>query len=94
MTAFLLILKKCYIDNLFADTWKKLNLNSLIKSAGFTKRSGFSMTETVFILLLWKWLNTPSIAMFSRKLLCVGSRVIMLNIFPKGVMLFIEQEPL
>lgn len=61
--------QKHYIDNLFADTWKKLKLNSLIKGAGFTKRSGIEVTEAVFILLLWKWLNMSSIAMFSRKAL-------------------------
>lgn len=58
---------KCYIDNLFADTWKKLKLNSLIKAAGFSKRSGIEITESVFLLLLWKWLNASSIAMFSKK---------------------------
>ncbi len=40
---------KHYIDNLFADTWKKLEMNSLIKGAGFTKRSGIEVTEAVFI---------------------------------------------
>jgi len=63
-----------YIDNLFADTWKKLKMNSLIKGAGFTKRSGIDVTEAVFILLLWKWLNMASIAMFSRKALGTFSR--------------------
>jgi hypothetical protein len=58
---------KHYIDNLFADTWKELKLSSLIKKSGFTKRSGLNITEAVFILLLWKWLNMSSIAMFSRK---------------------------
>ena len=60
---------KHYIDNLFADTWKKLKTNSLIKGAGFTKRSGIEITEAVFLLLLWKWLNMSSIAMFSKKAL-------------------------
>ncbi|MBL3534339.1 MAG: hypothetical protein JMN27_10945, partial [gamma proteobacterium endosymbiont of Lamellibrachia anaximandri] len=60
---------KHYIDNLFADTWKKLKLNSLIRGAGFTKRSGIEVTEAVFVLLLWKWLNMSSIAMFSKKAL-------------------------
>jgi len=50
---------KHYLDNRFADTWKKLKMNSLIKGAGFTKRSGIDVTEAVFILLLWKWL-TPT----------------------------------
>lgn len=58
-----------YIDNLFADTWKKLKFNALIKNAGFTKRSGIAVTEAVFLLLLWKWLDMSSIAMFSKKAL-------------------------
>jgi len=61
--------QKGYIDNLFADTWKDLNFNSLIKKAGFTKRSGLGINEAVFLLLLWKWLAMSSIAMFSRKAL-------------------------
>lgn len=60
---------KHYIDNIFADTWKKLKLNSLISRAGFTKRSGVGIAEAVFLLLLWKWLNMSSIAMFSKKAL-------------------------
>jgi hypothetical protein len=58
---------KHYIDNLFADIWKKLGLNKLIKAAGFSKRSGVEVTEAVFLLLLWKWLSVSSIAMFCRK---------------------------
>jgi len=65
--------KNC-IDNLFADTWKTLKLNTLIKRAGFSKRSGIEITEAVFLLLLWKWLNMSSIAMFSRKALGVFSQ--------------------
>ena len=61
--------QKHYIDNLFADTWKKLKFNARIKGAGFTKRSGIDITEAVFLLLLWKWINVSSIAMFSRKAL-------------------------
>jgi hypothetical protein len=58
-----------YIDNLFADTWKALRFNTLLNTAGFTKRSGLQITQAVFLLLLWKWLNVSSIAMFSRKAL-------------------------
>ena len=60
-----------YIDNLFASTWKSLKFNQRIKSAGFTKRSGIEITEAVFLLLLWKWLNVSSIALFSRRALGV-----------------------
>ena len=66
--------QKHYIDNLFADTWKKLKFNARIKGAGFTKRSGIDITEAVFLLLLWKWINVSSIAMFSRKALGMFSQ--------------------
>ena len=45
--------KKHYIDNHFADTWKKLKFTARIKGTGFTKRSGIDITEAVFLLLLW-----------------------------------------
>ncbi len=61
--------QKHYIDNLFADTWKALKLSTLLKAAGFTKRSGLQISQAVFLLLLWKWLNVSSIAMFSRNAL-------------------------
>ena len=60
--------KHC-IDNLFANTWSALGFNRLLKTAGFTKRSGIQISEAVFLLLLWKWLNVSSIALFSRKAL-------------------------
>lgn len=66
--------QKHYIDNLFADTWKRLKLNARIKGAGFTKRSGIDITEAVFLLLLWKWINVSSIGMFCRKALGMFSR--------------------
>jgi hypothetical protein len=62
------------IDNVFASTWKTLRFNSLLKSAGFTKRSGLHIAQAVFLLLLWKWLNVSSIAMFSRKALGTFSK--------------------
>jgi hypothetical protein len=66
--------KRHYIDNLFADTWKQLKFTARIKGAGFTKRSGIEITEAVFLLLLWKWINVSSIAMFSRKAMGMFSR--------------------
>jgi hypothetical protein len=38
-----------YIDNIFADTWKKLRFNSLIRGAGFTKRSGIAYFPRILI---------------------------------------------
>ena len=63
-----------YIDNLFASAWKSLNLNRRLEAAGFTKRSGIEVTETVFVLMVWRWLNVSSIAVFCRTALSVFSR--------------------
>lgn len=63
-----------YIDNLFASAWKSLNLNRHIEAAGFAKRSGIAVTETVFVLMVWRWLNVSSIAVFCRTALSVFSR--------------------
>ena len=63
-----------YIDNLFAHSWKTLNLNRRLEVAGFAKRSGIEVAETVFVLMVWKWLNVSSIAMFCRNALSVFSR--------------------
>lgn len=55
-----------YIDNTFADAWKQLGFSKLIEKSGFKKRSGIDVAEVVYLLLVWKWLNIRSIAMFSR----------------------------
>ena len=55
------------VDNVFAGVWKELKLNRLIQRAGFNKRTGISITEAVFLLVLWKWIDASSIAVFSRK---------------------------
>ena len=36
------------IDNLLAAAWKTLHLNQLLLRAGFSKRHGIEVTETVF----------------------------------------------
>lgn len=56
-----------YVDNFFADAWKQLGLNSLIKGAGFKKRSGTDIVAIVYLLLIWKWIHVSSIGMFARK---------------------------
>ena len=63
-----------YIDNLFASAWNSLNLNRRLEAAGFAKRSGIEVTETVFVLMVWRWLNVSSIAVFCRTALSVFSR--------------------
>ena len=63
-----------YIDNLFASAWKSLHLNRRLEAAGFAKRSGIEVTETVFVLMVWKWLHVSSIAVFCRSALSLFSR--------------------
>ena len=62
------------IDNLLAAAWKTLRLNQLLLCAGFSKRHGVEVTETVFVLMVWKWLNVASTAMFCRHALDMFSR--------------------
>ena len=54
-------LSKHCVDDLFADTWKKLKFNSLMRGAGFTKRSVVGITEAVFLLMLQTrtWSHRP-----------------------------------
>ena len=62
------------IDNLLAAAWKTLRLNQLLRCAGFSKRHGIEVTETVFVLMVWKWLNVSSVAMFCRNALGMFSQ--------------------
>ena len=62
------------IDNLLAAARKTLRLNQLLRCAGFSKRHGIEVTETVFVLMVWKWLNVSSVAMFCRNALGMFSR--------------------
>lgn len=61
------------VDNIFAQAWKSLNLNKLIQQAGFKKRTGVGITEALFLLVLWKWINASSIAVFCRQSLSTFS---------------------
>ncbi len=56
-----------HVDNVFARTWKSLKFNKLIELAGFKKRTGVPVTESVFLLILWKWISSSSISFFSRQ---------------------------
>ncbi|TCS36712.1 hypothetical protein [Reinekea marinisedimentorum] len=57
---------ECF-DNIFSESWKSLNMNHHIRRSGFTKRSGLGISEAVFLLLIWKWINVNSICMFARQ---------------------------
>jgi len=56
-----------HVDNIFSAVWKNLNVNKLIEQSGFKKRTGLAITESVFLLVLWKWVNVPSISKFCQK---------------------------
>lgn len=43
-----------------------MHIATLLHRAGFHKRSGIEVTQVVYLLLLWVWLKTESIGMFSR----------------------------
>lgn len=57
---------ECF-DNLFSASWQSLRINRHIRSVGLSKRSGLGISEAVFLLLIWKWINVNSIAMFARQ---------------------------
>jgi len=54
------------VDNVFASVWKRLNFSSFIQRSGFKKRSGVPVVDSVFLLVLWKWVDVSSIAVFAR----------------------------
>ena len=54
------------IDNLFTDAWRSLNLSSLSHRTGIHKRSGVDASQVVYLLLMWRWVGSRSIAMFCR----------------------------
>lgn len=61
------------VDNVFANVWKTLNFSHLIQRSGFKKRSGVPVSDAVFLLLLWKWIDVSSISVFSKRSLKVFS---------------------
>jgi hypothetical protein len=54
------------IDNTFNSAWKHLGYRSMLLQAKFHKRSGAPASDVVYLLMLWVWLKTHSVAMFSR----------------------------
>jgi len=63
-----------YIDNVFADGWKRLGINGLMSKAGLHKRTGTQASEVLYLLLIWRWLNVSSISMFAGKALGLFSQ--------------------
>jgi len=67
LSANLLREQGCLIDNLFAQLWQQVNMKTLLSRAGFSKRSGTSIDELIYCLMLWVWLKVDSIGMFARE---------------------------
>ncbi|WP_084546017.1 hypothetical protein [Marinomonas profundimaris] len=44
-------------DTLFSKAWQRNGFNRLQKQARFSKRSGSPVSDVVYLLLLWVWLN-------------------------------------
>src|SRR5512136_518181 len=57
------------IDNVFATLWREIGMKTVLSRAGFNKRSGTSMDDVMFSLMLWLWLQKESIGMFARECL-------------------------
>jgi len=61
------------VDNVFAHVWKGLRFSGLTQRSGFKKRSGVPIVDSVFLLVMWKWIDVPSIAVFAKQSLKVFS---------------------
>jgi len=66
LTVDLLKANGVLIDNVFANLWREIGMKTILSRAGFTKRSGTPMTEVIFSLVLWLWLQKESIGMYAR----------------------------
>jgi len=72
LTADLLTANGVLIDNVFASLWRDVGMNTILRRAGFAKRSGIPISEVIFSLMLWLWLKKESIGMFARECLQGG----------------------
>ena len=66
LTVDLLKANGVLIDNIFANLWREIGMKTVLSRAGFNKRSGTPMTEVIFSLVLWLWLQKESIGMYAR----------------------------
>jgi len=69
LTVDLLKANGVLIDNVFASLWRDIGMKTVLNRAGFNKRSGTSMSDVMFSLMLWLWLQKESIGMFARECL-------------------------
>jgi len=57
------------INNVFASLWMDIGMKTVFSRAGFNKGSGTPMSDIMFSLSLWLWLQKESIGMFARECL-------------------------
>jgi hypothetical protein len=69
LTVDLLKANGVLIDNVFASLWREVGMKTILNRAGFNKRSGTPMSDVMFSLMLWLWLQKESIGMFARECL-------------------------
>jgi len=69
LTVDLLKANGVLIDNVFASLWRDIGMKTVLNRAGFNKRSGTSMNDVIFSLMLWLWLQKDSIGLFARECL-------------------------
>jgi len=69
LTVDLLKANGVLIDNVFASLWREIGMKTILNRAGFNKRSGTPMSDVMFSLMLWLWLQKESIGMFARECL-------------------------
>ena len=69
LTVDLLKANGVLLDNVFASLWREIGMNTILNRAGFNKRSGTPMSDVMFSLMLWLWLQKESIGMFARECL-------------------------
>ena len=67
LTAPFLLATQTLADNLFADLWRHLGMTTLLRKLGFHKRSGVSASQVVYLLTMWVWVGSESIALFARQ---------------------------
>jgi SRSO17 transposase len=66
LTVDLLEANGILIDNIFAKLWREIGMKTVLSRAGFNKRSGTPISEVIFGLMLWLWLQKESIGMYAR----------------------------
>ena len=69
LTVDLLKANGVLIDNVFASLWREIGMKTILNRVGFNKRSGTPMSDVIFGLMLWLWLQKESIGMFARECL-------------------------